>query len=127
LRVATTGVRNYSGYSNPRLDALLDKARQALIVKAAKALYRQAQTIIVRARPMLFLYHAIKYAAVSNRVFGVQFHGDIMLRVKFAFLAQPADAVRRDRRRAPPPPSPRESPDARGTRGTDVRCGRPTA
>jgi peptide/nickel transport system substrate-binding protein len=80
----TTGSRNTSGYSNPRLDAILDQARQALTVKAAKTLYHQAQTIVINERPVLVLYHAIKYAGVSNRVTGVNFYGDIMLRVKFA-------------------------------------------
>ena len=81
LFLHTTGSRNYSGYSNPRLDVLLDRARQALTVKAAKALYREAQTIIVNARPMIYLYHAIKYAGVSTRVTGVTFYGDVMPRV----------------------------------------------
>ena len=61
-----------------------DKARQALTVKAAKALYHQAQTIVINERPLLVLWHAIKYAGVSNRVTGVQFLADIMLRVAFA-------------------------------------------
>ena len=80
----TTGERNSSGYSNPRLDALLDKARQAPTAKEAKALYHQALKIIVDARPQLYLGHTIKYAGVSNRVTGVQFYPDVMLRVKFA-------------------------------------------
>jgi peptide/nickel transport system substrate-binding protein len=80
----TTGSRNWSGYSNPRLDGLLDEARQAATSRAARALYHQAEQLIVDARPMLFLYHTIKYAAVSTRVTGVQFYPDVQLRVPFA-------------------------------------------
>jgi peptide/nickel transport system substrate-binding protein len=80
----TTGQQNSSGYSKPRLDALLDKARQAPTAKAVKALYHQALKIIVMDRPQLYLGHAIKYAGVSKRVTGVQFYPDVMLRVKFA-------------------------------------------
>jgi peptide/nickel transport system substrate-binding protein len=82
--VGTSGSRNWSGYSNPRLDALLEKAREAPTMQAQKALYHQIEQIIVNDRPMLYLYHAIKYAAVSTRVTGVQFDRAVALRVAFA-------------------------------------------
>jgi peptide/nickel transport system substrate-binding protein len=82
--VATAGSRNWSGYSNPRLDALLERAREAPTMQTQKALYHQVEQIIVNDRPMLFLYHAIKYVGVNTRVTGVQFDPDLSFRVAFA-------------------------------------------
>src|SRR5262249_38406144 len=82
--VATSGSRNWSGYSNPQLDRLLDAARESPTTKATMALYHQAETIIVNDRPMIFLYHTIKFAGVSTRVTGVRFDAGVGLRVAFA-------------------------------------------
>ena len=82
--LATTGSRNWSGYSNPKVDALLDNARQAPTVSAQKALYHAAEQIMVNDRPMIVLYHAIKYAAANKRVTGVKLYPDVQLRVAFA-------------------------------------------
>ena len=41
--VATTGSQNDSGYSNPRLDLVLNNARKAATTTARKTLYRAAQ------------------------------------------------------------------------------------
>jgi peptide/nickel transport system substrate-binding protein len=84
--VATSGSRNWSGYSNPHLDRLLDEARQAPTMTAAKVLYHRAETIVLDDRPVIYLYHAIKYAGASRRVTGVQFDPGLSLRVAFAQL-----------------------------------------
>ena len=65
--VATSGSRNYSGYSNPRLDLILANARKATTPKALATLYHVAQQILLDDRPIIFLYHSVRYAAVSTR------------------------------------------------------------
>ena len=82
--LATTGSRNYSGYSNPRLDLILANARKALTGQGAKTLYHAAQQIILNDRPIIYLYHPIKYAGVNTRVTGVQLGADVTSRVAFA-------------------------------------------
>jgi len=57
--VATTGSQNDSGYSNPRLDLILNNARKATTEKARATLYRAAQKIILADRPLIYLYHPV--------------------------------------------------------------------
>ncbi len=80
----TTGSRNRSGYTNAKVDALLDAARRAPTFEARKALYHQVEQIVVNDRPMIVLFHAKWYAAVSKRLTGVQFPADAALRLSFA-------------------------------------------
>jgi peptide/nickel transport system substrate-binding protein len=80
----TTGSRNRSGYSNAKVDSLLDEARQAPTFEARKSLYHQVEQIVVNNRPMIVLFHAKWYAAVSTRLTGVQFPPDANLRIAFA-------------------------------------------
>jgi peptide/nickel transport system substrate-binding protein len=82
--VATTGHRNFSGYSNPRLDLILENSRKAITPKALRTLYHAAFQIILADRPIVFLDHAIAYAAVSSNVKGVEFLSDTQARVNFA-------------------------------------------
>ena len=57
--VATTGSQNDSGYSNPRLDLILNNARKAATADARQTLYRAAQKIILNDRPLIYLYHPV--------------------------------------------------------------------
>jgi peptide/nickel transport system substrate-binding protein len=82
--VDTNGSRNVSGYSNKRLDSLLDAARRASDEKTENALHRQAIKILLTARPIVFLDHPTVYAGVSTSVKGVLFYSDIQLRAGFA-------------------------------------------
>ena len=82
--VDTSGARNYAGYSNRRVDTLLDEERRADAVKAQRALYSAAFKIVRSDRPFVFLYHAIAYAAVASGVQGAQLFSDIQLRLAFA-------------------------------------------
>jgi peptide/nickel transport system substrate-binding protein len=82
--VDTTGHRNYSGYSNPRLDLILDNSRKAITPKALRTLYHVAIQILLTDRPIIFLDHAILYAAVSSSVKGAEFLSDTQARVNFA-------------------------------------------
>ena len=82
--LATTGDRNFGGYSNPRLDVILANARKAWAPKALKTLWHTAFQIMLSDRPFIFLGHRIVYAAVSSNVKGVEFLSDIQPRANFA-------------------------------------------
>jgi peptide/nickel transport system substrate-binding protein len=82
--VATTGSQNDSGYSNPRLDLILNNARKAATEKARMTLYRAAQKIILADRPLIYLYHGVTRAGVNKSLKGVQMVPDTLVRVAFA-------------------------------------------
>ena len=81
-----SGFRNRGGYSDPRLDLILENGRKATTIKARKALYHAAQQIILNDRPMIYLYHPIRYTAISTQVTGVQLGPEPAVRVEFAQL-----------------------------------------
>ena len=82
--LATSGSRNFSGYSNPRLDLILNNGRKAISDKARKTLYRVAQQIIFNDRPIIYLYNPITFAGVNANVTGVQLFANSQIRVAFA-------------------------------------------
>jgi len=71
-RLATSGVRNYGGYSNPRLDYVLANGLKAVDPKARGVEYHVAQQIIHDDRPIIVLFNPVTYAGVSKTVTGVQ-------------------------------------------------------
>jgi len=82
--VNTVGSQNDSGYTNPRLDLILNNARKAATDTARKALYRAAQKLILADRPLIYLYHPITRIGVSTSLKGVQIYPDTLTRVAFA-------------------------------------------
>lgn len=82
--VHTKGSINDAGYSNPRLDLILDNARKAQSAEARKTLYRAALRIIRFDRPLIYLYHAVTRDGVKKSVGGVQLFGDGLIRAQFA-------------------------------------------
>jgi peptide/nickel transport system substrate-binding protein len=82
--VATTGSQNDSGYTNPRLDLILNNARKAATEKARKTLYRAAQKIMLADRPLIYLYHPVTRAGLEKKLTGVTMFPDTLLRVSFA-------------------------------------------
>jgi peptide/nickel transport system substrate-binding protein len=82
--VATTGSQNDSGYSNPRLDLILNNARKAATEKARMTLYRAATKIILADRPLIYLYHPVTRAGLDKSLKGVQMFPDTLVRVAFA-------------------------------------------
>lgn len=82
--VATTGSQNDSGYTNPRLDLILNNARKASTEKARKTLYRAAEKIILADRPLIYLYHNVNRAGLNKSLKGVQMFPDTLVRVAFA-------------------------------------------
>jgi peptide/nickel transport system substrate-binding protein len=82
--VATPGSQNDSGYSNARLDLILNNARKAATPTARKTLYKAAEQIILRDRPLIYLYYPITRAGLSKKLQGVTMYPDTLLRVAFA-------------------------------------------
>jgi peptide/nickel transport system substrate-binding protein len=81
---ATSGGSNHTGYSNPQLDEILANTQKAISPKALKTLYHAAEVILAADRPVIFLYHSVRYAAFNSSVTGVQLRPDLVLQVKFA-------------------------------------------
>ena len=66
-----TGAQQNTGkYSNPALDAILDQARVEQDVTKRIQLYQQAEQMIVRDAPALFITHDISYVLVKPYVKG---------------------------------------------------------
>jgi peptide/nickel transport system substrate-binding protein len=82
--VASTGSQNDSGYSNARLDLILNNARKASTVEARQTLYRAAQKLILADRPLIYLYHPVTRAGVATSLKSITMYPDTLLRVAFA-------------------------------------------
>jgi peptide/nickel transport system substrate-binding protein len=82
----TSGSRNWSGYSNARLDLILENSRKAASATALKTLYHAAAQIVLADRPIIYLYHVTRFTGVRDDVAGVQVGPDILARVAFAQL-----------------------------------------
>jgi peptide/nickel transport system substrate-binding protein len=82
--VSTVGSQNDSGYTNPRLDLILNNARKAATEKARQTYYRAAQQLILKDRPLIYLYHGVTRAGLSKQLKGVTMYPDTLLRVSFA-------------------------------------------
>ena len=63
---------NASGYANPELDALLDAANTELDQEKRAALYHEAEAIVNRDLPMVYLWVAKELYGVSDKVSGWQ-------------------------------------------------------
>jgi peptide/nickel transport system substrate-binding protein len=82
--VHTKGSLNDAGFSNARLDRMLDQARQVSAPGARKELYRNAVRLIRSTRPLIYLWHPINRFGVNQKVGGVQVFGDGLIRAQFA-------------------------------------------
>ncbi len=64
----TGGGLNYSQYSNPQVDALLEAARASSDQATRAQDYIQAQKLLVNDAPYVFLYHGVAVQASSKKV-----------------------------------------------------------
>ena len=78
--VATPGTTNDAGYSNPKLDYILNGARKSVREKERINLYAAAMKIIHRDRPLIYLWHPVNYYGVTKKVTGVRVFGDGLIR-----------------------------------------------
>jgi peptide/nickel transport system substrate-binding protein len=85
----TDGSLNISGASNPRIDALLNKARRVQGQDERKQIYQRAIELMNEERSIIYLYHEKLVLAASKDVVGVEYFGDGLVRLKTAgFAAQ---------------------------------------
>jgi peptide/nickel transport system substrate-binding protein len=78
--VATPGTLNDSGYSDQKLDYILNNARRSVTEKSRITLYSAAMKIIHRQRPLIYLWHPVNYYGVTKKVAGVSVYGDGLIR-----------------------------------------------
>ncbi|MBI3077366.1 MAG: ABC transporter substrate-binding protein [Deltaproteobacteria bacterium] len=64
------GIRNFSFYSNPRLDRLMEEALAAIDPKKEQQLWIQANEMILQEAPMLYLDRIVDIAAARKEIKG---------------------------------------------------------
>ncbi|MGE5849711.1 MAG: ABC transporter substrate-binding protein [Candidatus Methylomirabilota bacterium] len=62
---------NFGHYSNPRMDELLEQARQPMDEGRRLRTYREATRVLLADVPAVFLYHQVNFAAHHVRVAGL--------------------------------------------------------
>ena len=62
---------NFGHYSNPRVDELLDQARQPMDESRRVRLHQEATRLLLADVPAVFLYHQVTFAAQHVRVAGL--------------------------------------------------------
>ncbi len=78
--VVTGGSLNYSRYSNPEVDKLLNEARRELDPEKRKAIYDEVMEILVDELPYIFTYHENNVICHSNKVHGFSYVSDGLIR-----------------------------------------------
>ena len=78
---------NWSGISNPQIDALLDKSREVSSQAERKKLFSDLTRILQDELPMVFIIHPIEPKAFSPKVQGYEPIPDGMMRFKDVWLA----------------------------------------
>lgn len=71
---------NFGSYSNPQVDALLNKAREQQSMANRKQTYAQVMNILHQDVPFIFLYHSTNLMAYSTKLQGFQYRSDGMIR-----------------------------------------------
>jgi len=81
---------NLGQFSDPKLDALLEQGRQVADQEARKQIYTQAQELIFKDVPHVFLFHSAQYEALRNNVKGFEhFPNTSYLGFRTTWLEQP--------------------------------------
>jgi len=78
---------NDAGFSNAKLDYILNGARKSVSQKSRVTLYSAAMKIIHSQRPLIYLYHPVNYFGVTKKVTGIKVFGDGLIRAQFAGYA----------------------------------------
>ena len=79
--VACDGFINWGAFCDPRLDAILKRARSTAEANERARLYAQAAAIYLSARPYIFLYHLKWYWGLSAKLDGFVPHPDGIIRL----------------------------------------------
>ncbi|MDO5647661.1 ABC transporter substrate-binding protein [Paracoccus sp. (in: a-proteobacteria)] len=80
--VYTTGANNDGKYSNPEIDALLEKARTIADPAERKALYDQTRAILKDDLPLIYLYHVSQFYTLRNGIEGFVPYNDGIIRLR---------------------------------------------
>jgi peptide/nickel transport system substrate-binding protein len=86
--IGTQGSQNVGGYSSPKVDSLLAKARQTQDISARAKIYGQVQAQTEKDNPIIYLYRQRNLTGVSKDISGVQVFPDGIIRVAFAGYTQ---------------------------------------
>ena len=86
--VACDGFINWGAFCDPRLDAILKRARSTAEANERARLYAQAAAIYLSARPYIFLYHLKWYWGLSAKLDGFVPHPDGIIRLTGLHLRQ---------------------------------------
>jgi peptide/nickel transport system substrate-binding protein len=82
----STGSQNTTGYKNPQVDALLDKAAGMFDNHAASEIYRQVQDIVEKDAPYVWVVWPDMLVAHSDKVAGVTLYPDAIHRLREMWL-----------------------------------------
>ena len=77
---------NWSGFSNPQADEILEKTRQVSDHAERKQLYSQLIQLLREEVPAIFIIHPIEPKAFSPKVQGYDAVPDGMMRLKNVWL-----------------------------------------
>lgn len=80
--VVTGAGLNDGHYSNPQVDALLNKARLTTDDAVRKQSYDAAQAILLKQLPIVYLYHPVWIWALNKKIEGFTPYPDGMIRLK---------------------------------------------
>jgi peptide/nickel transport system substrate-binding protein len=73
---------NYAGYCNAEVDDLLKRARTAPDVPTRAQLYSEVAAIVLKDRPIIYLYHRHWLYAYTSRLTGLRSIPDGLIRVQ---------------------------------------------
>lgn len=86
--VRTGGSQNVAGFSDPEVDSLLEKAREAQDLAQRRDLYGQVIDRLHQSDPLIYLYRQRNLTGVSTSLKGVQVFPDGVVRLAFAGMAK---------------------------------------
>jgi peptide/nickel transport system substrate-binding protein len=82
------GFANTTGYVNPRVDELIDRAATIYDQKAAKALYKEVERMVMADAPYVYFVWPSEFAAMHQRVQGFVWVPDLILRLRDLWVAR---------------------------------------
>jgi peptide/nickel transport system substrate-binding protein len=79
---------NYTAYSNPEMDKLLDAGVETLDPAKRKDVYRQIAELLAKDVPYAFLFEANFFSISSSKVKGIEPVPDGLIRLRNVWLNQ---------------------------------------
>jgi len=85
--IVTNGPFNWGHYSSPDVDRLMAQARTIATLPERRAIYEQIMQIVIRDRPLIYLYHMKYQTAFTARLSGFRAMPDGIIRFQGVRLA----------------------------------------